>query len=239
MKKKTSFRQSYNNARWSSTPYVMGDESLSSRFYRDFLEDRMNCILFGGERIINNLDLYSTSMDELKELKEKAMARYRCEEYMRLISKLITESCSWRVEDWLNENNIVSALQLKMGIDFRKTDELFDRMFEFMIWTDNNVAYTRKMIYIDEMPLAILKVIWPGSTEEIIEEMFRSACCDLKNLYPNEFSLSNSIGENAIHELKFFVRSWLYKQIKVWNESETYHLNIETKKCLFSFEMGI
>lgn len=99
--------------------------------------------------------------------------------------------------------------------------------------------YTRKMIYIDEMPIAILKVIWPGSTEEIIEEMFRSACCDLKNLYPNEFSLSNSIGENAIHELKFFVRSWLYKQIKAWNESETYHLNIETKKCLFSFEMGI
>lgn len=239
LKNKMSFKRAYNNARWSSSPYVVGDESLSARYYRDFLEDRMMFILFGGERIINNLDLYSTGMDELIELKKKAMARYRCEEFMRLITKLIAESCSWHDEDWLNENNIITALQLKMGIDFSKNYKLFDRMFELMIWTDDNVSYNRKMIYIDEMPLTILKAVWPGNTEEIIEEMFRTACCDLKNLYPNEFSLANSSGENAKHELKFFVRSWLYKQIKVWNESKTYHLNIETKKCLFSFEMGI
>ena len=58
------------------------------------------------------------------------------------------------------------------------------------------------------------------------------------HVYPERYPQSNRPPGKFANLVGRILRT-LYKQIKVWNESKTYHLNIETKKCLFSFEMGI
>lgn len=235
---KRGFMTPYNAVMKSKSPYSARGKQWKSEFYAAFLKNRTNYHLYGGERVVERLDLWQISMTELEEMKANAAARYRYERFMRLISKLIPESANWDFDAWANENNILAALQLRFGIDFHKKWELFDDMLHLMIWTGEEASYDNRFLNVKELPIIVAKVIWPERTEETIEAMFRTACSGMKRFFQSDFSHAACDGPQAHYLQRQFIDSWLYKQIKAWNNSDDYSLCHETRKYLFDFEMG-
>ena len=237
--RKRGFMTPWNAVMKSRTPFAASGKRWKSEYYADFLKNRLDSSLYDVERFAEKLDLVNTKTYQFEEMKNHAMAKYRYERFMRLIMKLIPESRCWSFEEWADENRIVDSLKLTMGIDFRNNWQQFDDVMRLLVWSENPSGYDRGMLSIRDVPFSVVKVIWPDNTEARVEELFMTACLDMRRHLQYEFTYANCVADNAYYLERQFIESWLYKQIKAWSHGDGYRLNHEIKKFLFDFEMGI
>lgn len=239
IKTKRGFTTPYNAVMKSHTPYSTVRKRWKSERYAAFLKDRMNYILYGGEREIEKLDLVRTGMAEIEEMKTNAMTRYRYDRFTNLVMKLIPESNNWHLEDWANENKILEAIQLSLGIDLRNNSKLFDDIIYIMVLTERSVVYDRGLLCVEELPFAVAKIIWPENTERTIEVLFQTAYLDCKKYLARASAYSPCSAADAQYMIQRLKNSWLYTLISEWNENGTFSLESTTKKCLFSLGIGV
>lgn len=237
--RKRGFMTPWNAVMKSRTPFAVSGKRWKSEYYADFLKNRLDSSLYAVERFAEKLDLVNTKTYQFEEMKNHAMAKYRYERFMRLITKLIPESRCWSFEEWADENRIIDSLKLTMGIDFRNNWQQFDDVMRLLVWSENPSGYDRGMLSIRDVPFSVVKAIWPDNTEARVEELFMTACLDMRRHLQYEFTYANCVADNAYYLERQFIESWLYKQIKAWSHGDGYRLNHEIKKFLFDFEMGI
>jgi len=238
-KSKQVFRSAYTAVIKSKSPYVSQKHSWASEEYKEFLQNRTLCKLYGGQIIVEKLNLASTPIHILADMKNKAMTCYRCEHFKERIKQLIPTASLWSDKDWANEQNILFNLQNVYGINYAIEWKDFDNLINMLDELPKDEPSMYYVLTVKNFTYQMAQALWPTSAEENLEKLFIHFCKKYKKYMSYAKSYSACSYADALSMRDMILNSWLYRELYSWYENKTHNLSNEAKKMLFGISLNV
>ena len=222
----------------SGSPHAKSGKGWKAKSYRKFLNDHIKYRLYGGEYVIEHLNLLSTPHSEFEELKRNAHTRKRYEDIKGNIIRVLPEAKAWSDEMFLNEAYLLDRLKAAHGIDYSRKWYDFDCLIEAIEYVDRRAFGQYMILNMEKVPMDLARIIWPNETEACIERLFNDVfTSQIDCMYM--LGADRPYGRGYEDNVTLLKQSWLYCQIEQWRENKTYAISDETRRLLFNFALGI
>lgn len=238
-KSKQVFRSAYTSAIKSKSPYVKKKHCWSSQMYKEFLQNKTLCKLYGGQTIVEKLNLVTTPSHVLADMKSRAMTCYRCEQFKTRIKQLIPAANLWLDEEWANEQNILTNLQNIYGVNYAIEWQDFDGLINMLDALSTAEPSMYYVLTVKNFPYEMARAIWPTKTEENLEKLFIHFYKKYKKYMSHAKGYSACSYADVLSMRDMIINSWLYRELYSWYENKTHSLSNETKKTLLDISLNI
>lgn len=165
--------------------------------------------------------LYKLRFSKRKYRKERKACREAWGEYHHCIRKIIPASRKWDEVQWLNEDNIHNEILRLYGVDYRNDVESYVRLYEVLTIRGGN-RRSRLVIeswfasQVRELPISLVKVIWPKDTAGVVIQMFAIAANQAEE-NRKETGLIKDDGESVgVFTYQSLRDSWMYRLVNGW-----------------------
>ena len=238
-KSKQVFRSGYTAVLKSRSPYVTRKKCWQSLRYKEFLKNRTLFKLYGGQMVVENLNLVKTPLYIIEDMKNRAKIRYKYEKFKRTVIRLLPCAETWTVGDWANEQSIIGEMQKAFSINYADQWEDFDDLMEMLGEVEEKEPSMYRVLGVSTFTYDMAKRVWPTNTDATLEEMFLYYGTKYKQYASRAKGNSPYSYEESQDMRKCILDSWLYQVINEWNENETHMLSDETRKMLFDISLDI
>ena len=236
-KQRQFFNSSLTQVLKSHSPYLV-KKQWKSEVLASFRESKTNYRLYGGEIVVKDLNLLNTSMDEFRDMKARARVFAHYSNIKNFLIKFIPAAKSWSDDEFSDDSKILNSLNQAYGVDLDWCRENFDQLYEAYTQNIGKKDNLYLYLHIKTLPIGLRKIIWPQNTDAEIDKLFigiYNQCAQyISYAKKHQYNYTNaiSITQQRFHE------SWLYNQIREWNDSGSYTLSHETKICYFNLDLG-
>lgn len=238
-KSKQVFRSAYTAVMKSKSPYAQQKRCWASETYKEFLQNRTLCALYGGQIVVEKLNLATIPAYVLSDMKSKAMTCYKYEQFKKRIKQLLPVASAWSDEEWVNEQNILTNFQNMYGLNYAVEWQDFDSLMYTLGELKKDEPSMYYVLSIKNFPYQMAQAIWPTNTNQKLEELFIHFCEKYKKYMSRAKNYSACSYEDALRMRDMILDSWLYKELYSWYENKIYVLSQEARKNLFGISLNV
>lgn len=238
-KSKQVFRSAYTAVLKSKSPYAPQKKCWVSVKYKEFLQNRTFRALYGGQVVVENLNLAVTPTHILTDMKNRAITCYKYELFKKRITQLLPWAGTWSDEEWLNEQNILVNLQNVYGINYAIEWEDFDMLMDMIGEMSKDEPSMYSVLSVKNFPYQMAQAIWKTNANQKLEELFSHFYKKYKVYMSRAKSYSACSYEDALSMRDMILNSWLYKEMYSWYENKTHALSPKVSKMVFNLALNV
>lgn len=188
--------------------------------------------------------LYKLRFSKRSYANERRSCEEAWSEYIRCIGRIVPSSKTWDEAQWANENNIHDEINRLYGFDYRKDPESYYQLYSMLTIQEPNPLrrlsaeawYSHK---INNMPVELVKVLWPKETWQRVRNMFLLAAEGAEKS-ARDTKRGCADREDCVYfTYKDLRHSWLYQAMNDWHNhlGKTGQFPENIKKKLFEIAM--
>ena len=145
---------------------------------------------------------------------------------------LLPAAKTWTEEQWLDEAQLLNAVSAAYALRFPQDINKFEKLLDLAMHMAGNRSYFKKLFLIEDIPEAMVGVLWPQKPEKEISRQFHYLLSS-KRVFAQTRRYSYSCPE--YHDDAKVQKSWAFRALLDWQPK----LSKTTQKRLMEYCLNI